>query len=159
MPAELFKTLNYDAIKVLHQICQQIWKTQQWPQNWKRSILIPVPKKCSTKECSNHWTIALIFTVKASAYNARGLSSITGSGRSPGEGNGNPLQYSCLENSVDGEAWQATGPPLAGVARELDTTWWLNTNYLDYLWKFLQTHLLFLLTNFVAWTYFTDKPK
>ena len=54
MPAELFKTLNYDAIKVLHQICQQIWKTQQWPQNWKRSILIPVPKKCSTKECSNH---------------------------------------------------------------------------------------------------------
>ena len=105
MRAELFKILNYDAIKVLHSVCQQIWKTQQWPQNWKRSILIPIPKKCSTKECSNHWTIALIFTLKASAYNVGDLGSIPGSGRSPGEGNGNPLQYSCLENPKDGEAW------------------------------------------------------
>ena len=47
-------------IKVLHSICQQIWKTQQWPQDWTRSILIPILKKCSTKECANHWTIALI---------------------------------------------------------------------------------------------------
>ena len=59
-PVELFKTLKDIATKVLHSICQQIWKTQQWPQNWKRSILIPVPKKSSTKEYSNHWTIALI---------------------------------------------------------------------------------------------------
>ena len=60
IPIELFRTLKDDAIKVLHSICQQIWKTQQWPQNWKRLILIPVPKKDSTKECANHQTIALI---------------------------------------------------------------------------------------------------
>ena len=57
--AELFKILN-DAIKVLYSICQQIWKTQQWPQDCKRSILILIPKKGSTKYCSDHWTIALI---------------------------------------------------------------------------------------------------
>ena len=60
IPVELFKTLKDDAIKVLHSICQQIWKTQQWPQDWKRLILIPIPKKDSTKECANHQTIALI---------------------------------------------------------------------------------------------------
>ena len=49
IPAELFKSLNDDVIKVLHSLCQQIWKTQQWPQDWKRSILIPIPKKGSTK--------------------------------------------------------------------------------------------------------------
>ena len=59
IPVELFKTLKDDAFKVLHSICQQIWKTQQWPQDWKRSILIPIPKKGSTKECLNGWTIAL----------------------------------------------------------------------------------------------------
>ena len=58
LPAELFQSLKDDAIKVLHSICQQIWKTQQWPQEWKRSILIPIPKKGSTKECSNCQTIA-----------------------------------------------------------------------------------------------------
>ena len=51
---ELFKTLKDNAIKALHSICQQIWKTQQWPQDWKRSILIPISKKDSTKECVNH---------------------------------------------------------------------------------------------------------
>ena len=60
IPAELFKTLKDDAINVLHSLCQQIWKTQQWPQDWKRSILIPIPKKGSTTECANHWTVALI---------------------------------------------------------------------------------------------------
>ena len=60
IPVELFRTLKDDAIKVLHSLCQQIWKTQQWPQDWKMSVLIPVPKKGSTKECSNHQTIALI---------------------------------------------------------------------------------------------------
>ena len=58
--AELFQILKDDAIKVLPSIFQQIWKTQQWPQDWKRLILIPNSKKGSTKECSNHWTIALI---------------------------------------------------------------------------------------------------
>ena len=60
IPVELFKTLKDDAIKVLHSICQQIWKTQQWPQDWKMSILIPVPKKGITNECANHPTVSLI---------------------------------------------------------------------------------------------------
>ena len=58
IPIELFQILKDDAVKVLHTICQQIWKTQQWPQDWKRSVLIPVPTKCKAKECSNHHTIA-----------------------------------------------------------------------------------------------------
>ena len=60
IPVELFQILKYDAVKVLHSICQQIWKTQQWPQDWKWSVFIPTPKKGSTKERSNYWTIALI---------------------------------------------------------------------------------------------------
>ena len=54
IPAELFKILKYNIIKVLHLICQQIWKTQKWPQDWKRSVFIPIPKKGNTKECSNY---------------------------------------------------------------------------------------------------------
>ena len=57
---ELFQILKNDAVKVLHSICQQIWKTQQWPQDWKRSVFIPIPKKGKAKECSNYHTIALI---------------------------------------------------------------------------------------------------
>ena len=60
IPVELFQILKDDAIKVLHPICQQIWKTQQWPQDWKRSVFIPIPKKGNAKECSNYYTIALI---------------------------------------------------------------------------------------------------
>ena len=58
--AELFRSLKDDAIKVLHSLCQQIWKTQKWPQDWKRSILLPISKKGNTKECGNHQTISLI---------------------------------------------------------------------------------------------------
>ena len=57
---ELFQILKDDAVKVLHSICQQIWKTQQWPQDWKRSVFIPIPKKGNAKEFSNYSTIALI---------------------------------------------------------------------------------------------------
>ena len=60
LPVELFQILKEDAVKVLHSICQQIWKTQQWPQDWKRSVFIPIPKKGNVKECSNYCTIALI---------------------------------------------------------------------------------------------------
>ena len=60
MPGELFQILNDDAVKVLHSVCQQVWKTPQWPQYWKRSVFIPVPKKGNAKECSNYCTIALI---------------------------------------------------------------------------------------------------
>ena len=59
-PVELFQILKDDVVKVLHSICQQIWKTQQWPQDWKRSVLIPIPKKGNAKECSNYRTIAFI---------------------------------------------------------------------------------------------------
>ena len=58
--AELFQMLKDDAVKVLHSICQQNWKTQQWPQDWKRSVFIPIPKKGNAKECSNYHTIALV---------------------------------------------------------------------------------------------------
>ena len=60
IPVELFQILKDDAMKVLHSICQQIWKTQQWPQDWKRSVFITIPKKGNAKECSNYRTIALI---------------------------------------------------------------------------------------------------
>ena len=60
IPVELFQILKDGAVKVLHSICQQIWKTQQWPQKWKRSVFIPISKKGSTKECSNYYTTALI---------------------------------------------------------------------------------------------------
>ena len=144
IPAELFQILKDDAVKVVHSIRQQIWKTQQWPQDWKRSVFIP--KKGNAKECSNYHKTALIShtskvilkilqarlpqyvnqelsevqagfrkgrgtrdqIAKVSASNAGDPGSILGLGRSPGEGNGNPLQYSCLENPMDRGAWQAT---------------------------------------------------
>ena len=60
IPVELFQILKDDAVKVLHSVRQQIWKTQQWPQDWKRSVFIPIPKKGNPKECSNYCTIVLI---------------------------------------------------------------------------------------------------
>ena len=60
IPVELFQILKDDAVKVLHSICQQIWKAQQWPQDWKKSVFIPIPKKGNAKECSNYRKIALI---------------------------------------------------------------------------------------------------
>ena len=60
VPVELFQILKVDVVKVLHSICQQIWKTQQWPQDWKRSVFILISKKGNAKECSNYHTIALI---------------------------------------------------------------------------------------------------
>ena len=82
IPVELFQILKDDAVKVLHSICQQIWKTQQWPQDWKKSVFISIPKKGNAKECSNYCTIAFIL-------------------------HGNPLQCSCLENPMDRGAWWA----------------------------------------------------
>ena len=90
IPVELFQILKDDAVKVLHSICQQTWKTQQWPWVWKRSVFIPIPKKGNAKECSNYHTTSLIS--HASFF---------------GEGNGKPLQCSCLENPRDGGAWWA----------------------------------------------------
>ena len=71
IPVELFQILEDDALKVLHSICQQIWKTQQWPQNWKRSVFIPVPKKGNAKERSNYQTIAHASKVMLKILQAR----------------------------------------------------------------------------------------
>ena len=60
IPVDLFQILKDEAVKVLHLLCKQIWKTQQWPQDWKRSVFIPIPKKGNAKECSNYGTVALI---------------------------------------------------------------------------------------------------
>ena len=60
IPSELFQILKDDSVKVLHSVCQQIWKTQQWPKDWKRSVFIPIPKKGNAKDCSNYHTIVLI---------------------------------------------------------------------------------------------------
>ena len=61
IPVELFEIPKDDPVKVLYSICQQIWKTQQWPQNWKRSVFVPIPKKGNAKECSNYHIVTLIF--------------------------------------------------------------------------------------------------
>ena len=74
IPVELFQILKDDAVKVLHSICQHIWKTQQWPQDWKRSVFIPVPKKGNHKECSDYHTIALI-SHASSKFSKPGFSS------------------------------------------------------------------------------------
>ena len=71
IPVELFQILKDDAVKVLHSICQQIWKTHQWPQDWKRSVFIPIPKKGNAKECSNYHSIALISHTQDYYLNSR----------------------------------------------------------------------------------------
>ena len=78
IPVELFQILKDDAVKVLHSICQQTWKTQQWPQDWKRSVFIPIPKKCNAKECSNTAQLHSPHTVvkKCSEFFKPGLSSM-----------------------------------------------------------------------------------
>jgi len=71
IPAELFKILKDDSVKVLHSICQQIWKTQQQSQDWKRSVFIPVPNKGNAKECSNYHTVLLIYMLESNAQNSQ----------------------------------------------------------------------------------------
>ena len=90
-----------------------VWKTQQWPQDWKRSVFIPIPKKGNAKECSNYRTIALISHANKVILQARlqqymncELPDVqTGFRKGRGTGEGTPLQYSCLENPMDGGAW------------------------------------------------------
>ena len=78
IPVELFQILKDDAVKVLHSTCQQIWNTQQWPQDWKRSIFIPISKKGNAKECSNYHTIAFIsHASKSNAQNSPSQASAT----------------------------------------------------------------------------------
>ena len=76
IPVELFHVLKDDAVKVLHSICQQIWKTQQWPQAWKRSVFIPIPRRGNAKECSNYHPIALISHASNAQNSPRQASAI-----------------------------------------------------------------------------------
>ena len=116
IPFELFQILKGDTLKVLHSICQQIWKTQPWPQAWKRSVFYSNPKEKQRQRMFKLPKNCIYLTQdflggldgKASVYNVGNLGSIPGSGRSPGEENGNPLQYYCLENPMDKGAWQTT---------------------------------------------------
>ena len=108
IPVELFQILKDDAVKVLHSICQHIWKTQQWPQEWKRSVFIPIPKKGNAKECSNYCTIALIsHTTKVM------LNTLVAAAKS--------LQ-SCLTlcNPIDGSP---PGSPIPGILQERTLEW------------------------------------
>ena len=70
IPVELFQTLKDDAVKMLHSICQQVWKFQRWPQDWKRSVSIPIPKKGNAKECSNYHPVVLISRSQSNAQNS-----------------------------------------------------------------------------------------
>ena len=78
IPVELLHTLKDDAVKVLHSICQQIWKTQQWLQDWKRSVFVPIPKKGNAKEYSNYCTIALISHATILPGESQGWQSLVG---------------------------------------------------------------------------------
>ena len=75
IPVELSQILNNDAMKVLHSICQQIWKTQQWPQDWKRSVFIPISMKGNAKECSSYHTIHSFHRLASNAENSPSLTS------------------------------------------------------------------------------------
>ena len=81
IPVELFQILQDDIVKVLYSICQQILKTQQWPQDWKRSVFIPIPKKGNAKECSNYRTIALISLLPGKSHGRRSLVGCSPWGR------------------------------------------------------------------------------
>ena len=99
IPVELFQILKDGAVKVMHSICQQIWKTQQWPRDWKRSVFIPIPKKGNAKECSNYRTVALIShasTEKAMAPHSSVLAWII-----PGMGEpGGCRLWGCTESNT-----------------------------------------------------------
>ena len=104
IPVELFQILKDDAVKVLHSICQQIWKTQQWPQDWKRSAFTPIPKKGNAKECSNYRTIALI-----SHFHALEKEMATHSSVLPGESQGRGSLVGCrLWGRTESDVTEAT---------------------------------------------------
>ena len=149
IPVELFQILKDEAVKVLHSICQQVWKTQQWPQDRKSSVFIPIPKKGNPKECSNYHTTALIshasrrrqwhptpILLLGKSHGRRSLVGCSPWGRwvghdwttslsCIGEGNGNPLQCSCLENPRDTGPWWTA---VCGVAQSQTRPKWLSSS-------------------------------
>ena len=107
IPVELFQILDDDIVKVLHSVCQQIWKTQPWPQDWKRSIFIPIPKKSNAKECSNCHTVALISQASIHWRRKRQPTPIFLPGESQGWGSlvGCRL-WGCTESDTTEAIWQ-----------------------------------------------------
>ena len=108
IPVDLFQILKDDAMKVLHSICQQIWKTQQWPQDWKRSVFIPIPKKGDPKESSNYHTIALI------SHNSKVMLKIVQARFQQYMSIGHEFEYKLQELVMDRVAWHAA---VHGVAK------------------------------------------
>ena len=142
IPAELLQTLKDDAMKVLHSICQQIWKTQQWPQDWKRSVFIPVPKKSNATECSNYHTIALIshaskvmlkiLQARLQQYVNHELPDVQASFRKGG-GNRDQIGNICwiIEKAREFQKKMSTS---ALLTTPKPLTMWITTNY-GKLWK------------------------
>ena len=138
---ELFQTLKDDAVKVLHSICQQFWKTQQWPQNWKRSVFIPTPKKGNTKDCSNYHTIALILNaskVMLKILQARVQQSGTceiphvQAGFSKGRGTRNQIANICWITEKQESSRKASTSALSTMPKPL-TVW--TTTKCGKIWK------------------------
>ena len=140
IPVELFKILKDDDVKVLHSVCQQIWKTQQWPQDWKRSVFIPIPKKGNAKECSNYCTIALIshaskvmlkiFQARLQQYVNRELPDVQ-AGFGKGRGTRYQIANICWITEKQESSRKTSISALLTMPKPL--TVWVTTN-----WKILQ---------------------
>ena len=135
IPAELFQILKDDAVKVLHSICQKIWKIQQWSQDWKRSVFFPIPKKGNAKECSNYCTIALIshtskvmlkiFQVRLQQYVNRELPDIQ-AGFRKGRGTRDQIANICWIIKKAREFQKNISSALLTLSKPL--TVWITTN-------------------------------
>jgi len=164
IPVDLFQILKDDAVKVLHSICQQIWKTQQWPQDWKRSVFILIPKKSNAKECSNYCTIALIshaskvmfkfLQARLQQYMNHELPDVQ-AGFRKGRGTRDQIANTCWIIKKAREFQKSIYFCFIDYAKEIEgnigMTVWINNK----LWKILQEvamldHLTFLLRNLYA---------
>ena len=140
IPVELFQILKDDAVKVLHSICQQIWKTQQWPKDWKRSVFIPIPKKGNAKECSSYHTVALIshaskimlkiFQARLQQYVNQELQDVQ-AGFRKGRGTRDQLPTSTGSSKTQGSSRKTSISALLTTPKPL--TVWITTN-----WKILK---------------------
>ena len=148
IPVELFQILRDDAVKVLHSICQQIWKTQQWPQDWKRSVFIPIAKKGNAKECSNYRTIALIshankvklkiFQARLQQYMNRELSDVQAGFR---KGRGIRDEIANIRWIIKKNKSSRKTPNFALLTTPKSLTVWITTNCGKFLkrWKYQTT--------------------
>ena len=158
IPAELFQILKDDAVKVLHSIYQQIWKSQQWPQDWKRSVFIPIPKKGNAKECLNYRTIALIshaskvmlkiLQARLQQYVNRGLPDVqAGSGKGRGTRDQIPNIHWIIEKARE---FQKTSTSTSLTMLKPLTVWITTTLWRIFQEKGIPDHLTRLLINLYA---------